>query len=349
LSSIKLVGKTCTAMDECQLSSKLMRYWWVNQNQTYKHEVAGGYLWSPKKNQDGRRNPFYEFMREVSPGDIIFSFSNTTIAAIGVALSHAYEAPKPLEFGQVGAYWDLIGWRVDVRFVVLTNKIRPVEHIERLRPFLPPKYAPLQPNGAGLQAVYLTSLGDRLASQLIDLIGSEARGIAQSWGVSEATGNIVLHGQAEWEEHQIDEIKSASEMSETQKKSIVMARRGQGLFRARVAAIERKCRITGATNLEYLRASHTKPWRDASNQERLDGENGFLLTPDADFLFDRGFISFEDSGKVLVSPVADMSSIEKLGITHSMLQNVGAFSSGQRRYLEFHRESIFLEAKVSTA
>jgi putative restriction endonuclease len=326
-----------------------MRYWWVNQNQTYKHELAGGYLWSPKKNRDGRRNPFYEFMREVSPGDIIFSFSDTKISAIGVALSHAYEAPKPLEFGQVGAYWDLIGWRVDVRFFVLKNTIRPVEHIERLRPFLPDTYAPLQSNGAGLQAVYLTTLGERLASQLIDLIGTEARTIAQGWGVAEFTENVVLHGQAEWEEHQLDEIKSAAQISETEKQAIVMAGRGQGLFRARVAAIERRCRITGTTNLEYLRASHTKPWRDASNEERLDGENGFLLTPDADFLFDRGFISFEDSGKVLVSPVADAGSIEKFGITPSMLKNAGPFSAGQRKYLEFHRESIFLQAKVSSA
>ena len=325
-----------------------MRYWWVNQNQTYKHEVPGGYLWSPKKNRNGRLNPFYEFMSEVSPGDIIFSFSDTKIPAIGAALSHAYEAPKPLEFGQVGAYWDLIGWRVDVRFVVLRNAIRPVEHIVRLRPFLPPKYAPLQPNGDGLQAVYLTSVGQRLADQLVDLIGSEARGIVQHWAIADTTENVVLVGQAEWEEHQVDELRAAQQIGETEKKAIVMARRGQGLFRARVSAIEKRCRITGTTNAEYLRASHTKPWRDASNEERLDGENGFLLSPDADFLFDRGFISFEDSGKVLVSPVADMTSIEKLGITRSMLQNVGAFSTGQRKYLEFHRESIFLEAKVSS-
>ncbi len=50
-----------------------MRYWWVNQNQTYRHEVAGGYLWSPKRNKGDRLNPFYETMREVAPGDIEFS------------------------------------------------------------------------------------------------------------------------------------------------------------------------------------------------------------------------------------------------------------------------------------
>lgn len=324
-----------------------MRYWWVNQNQTFRHEVPGGYLWSPKKNKNGNRNPFYEFMREVSPGDIVFSFADTKISAIGIAQSHAYEAPKPLEFGQVGANWDVIGWRVDTRFFRLQQPIRPVEHIGRLRPFLPSKYSPLQPSGDGLQGIYLTTISQRLAGQLVDLIGSDARGIIQNWGVAQRTENMVLVGQAEWEEHQLDRVKSDLGITETEKKAIVLARRGQGLFRARVSAIEKRCRITGTTNLEYLRASHTKPWRDASNEERLDGENGFLLSPDADFLFDRGFISFEDSGKVLISPVADMASIEKLGITPKMLQNVGAFSMGQREYLQFHRESIFLEAKVA--
>lgn len=323
-----------------------MRFWWVNQNQTFRHEFRGGYLWSPKKNKNGRLNPFYEFMKEVSPGDIIFSFADTKIPAIGVALSNAYEAPKPLEFGQVGAYWDQIGWRVDVRFVGLRSQIRPVEHIARLRLYLPPTYSPLQPNGNGLQAVYLTRVSELLAGQLIDLIGTEARQILQTWAVSDMGEEHSLSGQAEWEEHQLHELRTSA-ASETEKSALVLARRGQGLFRARVAMVERKCRVTGVSTPEYLRASHTKPWRDASNEERLDGENGFLLTPDVDHLFDRGFITFENTGRVLVSPVADVRVIEKLGIDESMLRNVGSFSEGQRRYLDFHRESIFLQAKVT--
>jgi len=285
-------------------------------------------------------------MREVSPGDLVFSFSDTRIPALGIARSHAYEAPKPREFGQVGAYWELIGWRVDVRFQLLTTQIRPVEHIARLRPYLPSRYAPLQANGNGLQGVYLTEVSSGFALQLIDLIGSEARSIAGAWTVEEASGEQLLDGQLQWEEHQIEALRAAATLSDTEKQAIVMARRGQGLFRERVAAIERRCRITGVANPEYLRASHTKPWRDSSNEERLDGENGFLLSPDVDLLFDRGLISFEDSGRVLVSPVADKQAIERLGITAEMLRSVGAFSEGQRHYLEFHRESIFLQARV---
>ena len=105
-----------------------MRYWWVNQKQTYRHEVPGGYLWSPKRKSNGNRNAFYDFMREVSPGDVVFSYADGLIKAIGIAGSHAYEAPKPLEFGQSGAYWEKIGWRVDVRFKELLAQVRPSSH-----------------------------------------------------------------------------------------------------------------------------------------------------------------------------------------------------------------------------
>src|SRR5438094_2355204 len=86
-----------------------MRYWWVNQNQTYRHEVTGGYLWSPKRNANGARNPFYESMREVAQGDLIFSFMDTRIFAIEIAQSYWWESPKLLEFGDAGQNWEDVG------------------------------------------------------------------------------------------------------------------------------------------------------------------------------------------------------------------------------------------------
>ena len=65
-----------------------MRYWWVNQNQTFRQEIVGGYLWSPRRNANGARKPFDKSMREISPGDFIFSFVDTCIAAIGIAKSY---------------------------------------------------------------------------------------------------------------------------------------------------------------------------------------------------------------------------------------------------------------------
>ena len=129
-----------------------MRYWWVNQNQTFRQETAGGYLWSPKRNANGARNPFYETMREVSPGDVVFSFVDTVIAAIGVAQSYSWESPKPAEFGTTGQYWENVGWKVRVQFTPLVHRVRPKDQMQVLLPVLPPRYAPLQPNGNGIQA-----------------------------------------------------------------------------------------------------------------------------------------------------------------------------------------------------
>jgi putative restriction endonuclease len=279
-----------------------MRYWWVNQKQTYRHEVPGGYLWSPKRKANGDRNPFYDFMREVAPGDVVFSFAEALIKAIGMVVSYAYEAPKPLEFGRAGAHWDTIGWRVDVRFVELRLPIRPSENMAVLAPMLPERYAPLRPSGGGLQNLYLTTVSDNFAATLVDLIGAEARDIVLGRRMAEESPLPQPGiGLIEWEEHEIERVQADTRIPETTRQALVLARRGQGLFKARVQEVERACRITGVDRLEHLRASHCKPWRDSSNDERLDGDNGLLLTPNADHLFDRGFIGFEDNGDVLIS------------------------------------------------
>jgi hypothetical protein len=286
-------------------------------------------------------------MREVAPGDVVFSFADTYIKAIGIAASHAYEAPKPREFGQTGAYWDNIGWRVDVRFTELHGPLKPAEHMAQLGPRLPDRYAPLQQNGGGLQGVYLTQLPDDFAVTLADLIGREARTIIEMRRVMDRSDASVAIGLVEWETHEMEQVISDQTIPETTRQAVVMARRGQGLFKQNVQRIESYCRVTQVDQIEHLRASHCKPWRDASNVERLDGENGLLLTPDVDHLFDRGFISFEDNGTVLVSPVVHRESLHRMGLDDALRRNVGGFSEGQRSYLSFHRESVFLESRIT--
>jgi putative restriction endonuclease len=318
-----------------------VRYWWVNQNQTYRQEVEGGYLWSPKRSAGGARNPFYESMREVSPGDLIFSFMATRIQAIGIAQSYCWESPKPLEFGTAGQNWEHIGWKVKVAFTPLATKIRPKDHIEVLRPLLPERYSPLQPNGNGLQSVYLTEIPESLGEVLIGLIGREVEPLALA---ARSTKPIVADDLDLWEGRIEREVATDKTLPETDRLAIIRARRGQGLFKDRVSQIESRCRITGVHNPVHLVASHCKPWRDSSNEERLDGENGLLLTPSIDHLFDRGFIGFEDNGRLIISPVAHRPSLERMGIETTKPMNVGGFTSGQKAFLEFHRTAVLLQA-----
>jgi putative restriction endonuclease len=324
-----------------------VRYWWVNQNQTSRQEIEGGYLWSPKRNANGARNPFYEFMKEVAPGDFVFSFVDTRITAIGTVASYCYESPKPAEFGGVGLNWEAIGWRVRVNFVLLQNRIRPKDHIAVLREVLPSRYSPLQDSGNGIQSVYLTEVPVPLADVLIGLIGKEAtllnhRTAGQSLHAAMQIENADLEV---WEHHIESEIESDQKLLATEREALIVARRGQGLFKQRVMQLENRCRITGVTNPTHLRASHCKPWRDSNNEERVNGENGLLLTPTMDHLFDRGFISFEDSGLLIVSPIAHPPSLNLMGVETDRMIRVGSFTKRQKQFLDYHRESVLLQAR----
>ena len=108
-----------------------MNYWWVNQNQTYKAEVGGGFLWSPKTRSDGARHKFYDNMLDVRPGDVIFSFCDARIKAVGVVTQQAVPSPKP-DFGSAGAAWSAEGWLVTAEFSVFDHPIRPKDHIDAL-------------------------------------------------------------------------------------------------------------------------------------------------------------------------------------------------------------------------
>ena len=325
-----------------------MRYWWVNQNQTFEHEFHGGYLWSPKRKANHARNPFYEFMREVAPGDVIFSFQGTYIRALGVAQSHCYEAPKPIEFGAAGGNWSDIGWKIEVRYFQLQNQIRPADEMTILLPLLPERYSPLQQTGRGNQSVYLTHIPENLAAALVGLIGFEAKTLVKGDFTSDSPDlELAMPDILRWEDYLADTIAEDKEIPDTEREAIVMARRGQGKFKQNVQLHETRCRVTGVDRIEHLIASHCKPWRDCdSNQERLDGENGLLLTPSIDHLFDRGFITFENDGRLLVSAVAHKESLRRMGVSVDEVRNVGSFSEGQKNYLEFHRENLFLEAKI---
>jgi putative restriction endonuclease len=243
--------------------------------------------------------------------------------------------------------WEAIGWRVRVNFTSILNRIRPKDHIDVLRRTLPSRYSPLQDSGNGIQSVYLTEIPAPLAEALVGLIGKEAILMTDRATKSEpqTPAQFETADLEVWEHHIESRIESDPQISDTGREALIVARRGQGLFKQRVMEIESRCRITGVTNPIHLRASHCKPWRDSSNDERLNGENGLLLTPTMDHLFDRGFVSFEDSGTLIVSPVAHAPSLNRMGVATDRIVNVGTFTQGQKEFLEYHRESVLLLAR----
>lgn len=316
-----------------------MRYWWVNQNQTLRHEIEGRYMWSPKRNQNGHRNQFYENMREVDAGDIVFSFAKQKIGYLGIVQRPAVSGQKPADFGLVGDYWNEEGWFVAVEWYNAPALVRPKEIIADLRPHLPSKYSPLQATGDGLQSVYLAEVPHPMADVLLTHFGA--------WGteiMSLAAGTGTDDGSLREIEDAIENlVRNNTAIDETERQAVVNARRGQGRYRKNLEEIEKACRITGVTDTRLLKASHIKPWRScATNHERLDGNNGLLLSYHVDHLFDRGYISFSDEGEMLLSNRLDPREVARLGIR--MPTNVGHFNNEQRVYLSYHRENNFLSS-----
>jgi hypothetical protein len=135
--------------------------------------------------------------------------------------------------------------------------------------------------------------------------------------------------------HEMDLVRKGS----TEVAQLIKARRGQGVFRQRVGDIETRCRLTGVDAPEYLRASHIKPWRKSNDREKLDGNNGLMLAPHVDMLFDSGLISFENNGALLVSRKVEPQVLAAWGIRTNF--NAGSFNRQQCIYLKHHRSEEF--------
>ena len=134
----------------------------------------------------------------------------------------------------------------------------------------------------------------------------------------------------------VQQILQDKVLTETEKTVMANARLGQGLFRAQLVAMWQGCAVTRYPDQRLLVASHIKPWRASDNDERLDRFNGLLLLANVDKAFDLGFISFADSGRVMVSGQLERPDV--LGIEEGMALQV---KPEHRKYLDFHRGELF--------
>ncbi len=133
----------------------------------------------------------------------------------------------------------------------------------------------------------------------------------------------------------LENVNSDKTIDETTRQTLIDARIGQGNFRKNVMMRwEGACAFSGCTTQEALRASHIRPWRDCNNKERLDPDNGLMLTANLDALFDRYLISFDDNGKILISSRLSEDEKKILGVRDGSLRIKP--NEEQRSYLTHH-------------
>ncbi|MDD7498193.1 HNH endonuclease, partial [Fibrobacter sp.] len=135
-------------------------------------------------------------------------------------------------------------------------------------------------------------------------------------------------------------INNDRSLDTTEKEAIIKSRVGQGLFRQKLIEYWKGCSVTECQNYSLLMASHIMPWRKANNLQRLDIYNGLLLIPNMDKLFDRGYISFSKTGKIIFSDFLSKEDKRIFNLTPSL--RLVHLEESHLPYLQYHREYCLL-------
>jgi putative restriction endonuclease len=306
-----------------------MRYWWVNHKGTHAEEIGGGYIWSPKTLKTGGSKPTYENLTKVIPGDLVLSYAFAAIQAVGIVQEPHRETPKPKYGAGARESWADQGWYVPITWTLLDEPYYPKPDLEALRPLMPAIYTPLDKNGKGTENSYLAEISPDLFQEVI------RRAAVKNPDLTDAVAEELAAQEV---------IESTTD--ETKKKQLVDARIGQGIFKDRLMELEPACRVTGTDDRRLLIASHIKPWAVSSNKERLDGNNGLLLAPHVDRLFDRFWISFTDDGTLITAGPGVEKRLLQWGLKPGM--QTPALRPKQCAYMAYHRERLHLEAEKGT-
>lgn len=143
------------------------------------------------------------------------------------------------------------------------------------------------------------------------------------------------------EAKRIETALETSPLLGRERKAVVKIRENQGIFRNRLLSKYSnclKCHICGVNITDCLIASHIQPWCDSNDREKIDPDNGLLLCPNHDKLFDSGYISFDENGKILISSELDSNNRLFLNLQDSMKIH---FNGNNEKYMKYHREHIF--------
>jgi len=159
-----------------------------------------------------------------------------------------------------------------------------------------------------------------------------------NWGLKKYKEFLIMNNI---EQENIEIENQTKDKIGYNKTAFILARVGQGDFREAVLIRCNKCPFTGIENQSLLIASHIKPWKNSDDKEKVDGQNGFALTPTYDKLFDAGYISFSNDGKLILSQYLSDDICTALNLNNG--DKIQELKIGERTkiYLEFHRNNVF--------
>lgn len=300
-----------------------MEFYWVNVGATINEVIEGNFLWAPENSRTKsgkiKQLDHWDNVAKVKSGDVIFCCHDKKITHIALAEADAHAHDRPN--GRAFSTWGNVGNRVEVS---LTELKVPIARDDISNDFILMYDSRCVPRifteSGTLKQIYMASLPRDAGVYLLE------------------TGDAL----AQFQDALLVQGSNGARLSATTRDAIVKARVGQGRFRSDLLRNwGSRCALTGLSNVDLLVASHIHPWSLSNNDERIDPNNGLLLAAHVDRLFDKGLISFDDEGKLLVSTSIGKADQDILALNR--FPGLRRISDGHREFLRRHRRRYRFE------
>ncbi|PFH90620.1 HNH endonuclease [Bacillus sp. AFS088145] len=299
----------------------------VMQGRTYHEEKELGIIWSPQQDKGSNVPHSWQRMKEIKKDDRIFHYVKGNIVAISTAIDECIKASKPTIM-QGHSQWNDEGYLVNVKYFELDLPLNVRENFNDISPLLPIKYSAFQQDGSGNQG-YLYPCNEELAIKLLELINE-----LNIYQINEEQLELSIDAV-----RRTENITLIHVISETELEAKAKIRLGQHKFRKDLLELwKNKCALCDINLTELLRASHSKPWKDCNNSERLDQYNGVLLCCNHDALYDKGLIAFDGKGNLHISSII----CEENYMTYGLDKRINIqMHSKNKEYFIWHKKFIY--------
>ncbi|MCK2020514.1 HNH endonuclease [Peribacillus frigoritolerans] len=301
----------------------------VMQGSTYQEEKQLGIIWSPQIDKSGMVPHSWKRMQEVKSGNRIFHYVKGFIVAISVVKEGCKKGSKPQTM-QNHHRWNDEGYLVSTEYRELEVPLNVRDHFDEIVRYLPIKYSAFQVDGSGNQG-YLYPCNEELSLKLLECIS-----VLNIYKSDEDQLELPVDEVIEKERNPL-----LTFIAETESEAKMKIRSGQQKFRKSLMPLwNNECPLCGIVMEVLLRASHAKPWKDSSDQERLDPYNGVLLCCNHDALYDKGLISFDGQGRLHISKQIPKEEYVLYGLEKNVKIPV---HPENKLYFKWHKKNVFVE------
>lgn len=302
----------------------------VMQGDTYQEECNAGVLWTPQIDKSGMVPHSWNRMQELKKGDIVFHYVKGFLVAISRVREDFHKGTKPKNVDEQGGNEPAFIARTAYRELDVPLSVK--EFFTEIEPLLPTKYSAFQEDANG-NSGYLYPCNEELAMKFLELVSSlniftlEVEQLELSMEVIKKTEHNPLLGL----------------IAEAELEIKTKMRRGKEQFRESLLPLwNGECPICGTAIEAVLKATHSKPWKDSSDAERLDPFNGILLCANHSALYSAGYIAFTGGGRLHISSRISEEDYPVYRLRKNLKVPV---SPEHAPYLRWHKRIVFAEPR----